>query len=211
MTQSSGVGAGVKPAQSSAQETSTSRRSAAPVQEHAPKAVGYGLPCSRCHLYYPADLDICPGCGSPERVPPVIRPTTPASQTSAQPVADLSKLEKEREEFLRQFKSQLQDVHSEVTGTEATVCALADHHQGEETQAVVCKACYEKLQERVDVFDAALHLDLKEAAQIIYDAVWADPSDPTKTYQNAAGALLAELRKRSGTATVLSPFQPLAH
>ena len=41
-------------------------------------------------------------------------------------------------------------------------------------------------------------MDLKEAAQIIYDAVWADPSDPNKTYQNAAGALLAELRKRAG-------------
>ena len=46
--------------------------------------------------------------------------------------------------------------------------------------------------------EAALHIDLKEAAQIVYDAVWSDPSDPSKTYQNAAQALLSELRQRSG-------------
>lgn len=67
------------------------------------------------------------------------------------------------------------------------------------------------MQERLDVFEATLHLDLKEAAQIIYDAVWSDPSDPTKTYQNAASALLTELRKRAGMTTVLGPFQPLTH
>ena len=40
--------------------------------------------------------------------------------------------------------------------------------------------------------------ELKEAAQIVYDAVWSDPSDPRKTYQNAAQALLSELCERSG-------------
>ena len=57
--------------------------------------------------------------------------------------------------------------------------------------ADICKACYDRLQERVDCIEAALHIDLKEAAQIIYDAVWADPSDPNKTYQNAANAMLS--------------------
>ena len=52
---------------------------------------------------------------------------------------------------------------------------------------------------------------LTEAAQIIYDAVWADPSDPSKTYRNAANAILSDLRKRSGITAVLGPFQPLAH
>ena len=82
---------------------------------------------------------------------------------------------------------------------------------GNRRRAEICQACYERLQERVDIFEAALHLDLKEAAQIIYDAVWADPSDPSKTYQNAASALLTELRKRAGMTTVLGPFQPLSH
>ena len=46
--------------------------------------------------------------------------------------------------------------------------------------------------------EAALHIDLKVAARIVYDAVWSDPSDPRKTYQNAAQALLTELCERSG-------------
>jgi hypothetical protein len=46
--------------------------------------------------------------------------------------------------------------------------------------------------------EAALYMDLKEAAQIVYDAVWSDPSDPRKTYQNAAQALLTELCERAG-------------
>jgi hypothetical protein len=63
----------------------------------------------------------------------------------------------------------------------------------------------------VDLLEAVLHMDLKEAAQVIYDAVWADTSDSTKTYQNAAQALLGELRKRAGIKTVLGRMQPLTH
>jgi hypothetical protein len=59
--------------------------------------------------------------------------------------------------------------------------------------------------------EAALHMDLKDASQIVYDAVWSDPSDPNKTYQNAAQALLMELRKRAGVKLVLGPLQPLPH
>src|SRR5207302_2071499 len=32
------------------------------------KSVGYGLPCSRCHAYYPSDMHACPICKSPDRV-----------------------------------------------------------------------------------------------------------------------------------------------
>jgi hypothetical protein len=55
-----------------------------------------------------------------------------------------------------------------------------------------------------------LQLEPKEAAQIIYDAVWADPSDPGKTYENAANALMAEIRKRAGITSLMAPFQPLS-
>jgi hypothetical protein len=54
-------------------------------------------------------------------------------------------------------------------------------------------------------------MDLKEATRVIYEAVWSDPSDPSKTYHNAARALLAALRKRAGISTVLGSHQPLAH
>jgi hypothetical protein len=176
-----------------------------------PRRVGYGLPCSKCHLYFPADLDVCPTCKNSERVPAVVpKVPTRVAQAVAEPVPDTTVVEQEREEFLRQFKSQLLEAHAEVVNTQETICKFVEHHSGEPVSAEICSACYEHLQERVDMFEAALHIELKEAAQIIYDAVWADPSDPSKTYQNAAGALLTELRKRAGISTVLGPFQPLS-
>ena len=87
-------------------------------------------------------------------------------------------------------------------------CNRVENHSVSPEPASICQGCYDGLQERVDVLEAALHIDLKEAAQIVYDAVWADPSDPGKTYQNAAQALLAELRRRSGTPHVFGPLQP---
>src|SRR3954451_1129067 len=72
------------------------------------KACGYGLPCSKCHLYYPADVDECPPCHHKERVSP-IAPKIPIRPVEAIPeaVPDSAVVEQEREEFLRQFKSHL--------------------------------------------------------------------------------------------------------
>jgi hypothetical protein len=173
------------------------------------KASGYGMPCANCRLYYPANLDCCPACNSRERVSPNVAPATLKTQVAAEPQPDTDAVEQEREAFLKEFKSQLFAAHAEVASASA-VCALGEHAQGAEV-ASICKPCYDRLQERVDVFEAALHIDLKEAAQIIYDAVWADPSDPSKTYTNAASALLSELRKRSGVSSLLGPFQPLGN
>jgi hypothetical protein len=176
------------------------------------KALGYGLPCAKCHLYYPADLEACPTCKHSERVSPLVPKMQPKNAPPvAEPIPDTTVVEQEREEFLRQFKSQLLEAHLEVANAPESVCKFSEHHAAEPARAEICQACYERLQERVDIFEAALHLDLKEAAQIIYDAVWADPSDPSKTYQNAASALLAELRKRAGMTGVLGPFQSLSH
>ncbi|HUO27139.1 MAG TPA: hypothetical protein VMU61_15835 [Candidatus Aquilonibacter sp.] len=174
------------------------------------KASGYGLPCAKCHLYYPADLDVCPTCKSRERVPAVTAPVLPRIQASAEPMPDVAALEQEREEFLRQFKFHMDAAQAELANA-ASSCTLAEHPSDEDESAAVCKSCYDRLQQRVDVCEAALHIDLKEAAQIVYDAVWADPSDPNKTYSNAANALLTELRKRAGVPSLLRPFQPLAH
>src|ERR1035441_374517 len=160
------------------------------------KISGYGLPCSKCHLYYPADLDVCPTCKHNQRVSP-IAPKAPARvvQPAADPIPDTSVVEQEREEFLRQFKSQLLEAHAEVVNVPEAVCKFGEHHSGDPARAEICQVCYESLQERADIFEA----------------VWADPSDPGKTYQNAASALLTELRKRAGMTTVLGPFQPLSH
>lgn len=179
--------------------------------DSARKPSGYGLPCSKCRLYYPADLDICPTCHHHERVSPVVPKVPPkVAHAVVDVVPNSTAVEQEREEFLRQFKSQLMEAHHEVANAPESICS-AENHTGDPASAEVCKGCYERLQERLDVCQAALHLDLKEAAQIIYDAVWADPSDPNKTYQNAANALLTELRKRTGMNSVHGPFHPLSH
>lgn len=196
-----------------AKETGACRKQSAAPEEASRTISGYGLPCSTCHLYYPADLDECPTCHHKERVSPIAPkfPTRSTTPVAAEPIPDGSVLEQEREQFLRQFKSQLLEAHAEIANAPESTCKFAERHPGEPAETDVCMICYERVQERLDVCEAALHIDLKEAAQIIYDAVWADPSDPGKTYQNAASALLTELRKRAGITAVLGPFQPLTH
>ena len=155
-----------------------------------PRHVGYGLPCSKCGTYYMADLSVCPICKCGERISPTTLPAWAGLQ-NAQPLPDAGELEleEERKPFPKEFKSQL---------SASFRCSLEQNHQGGHEPAAICRPCYDHLQERVDLMEAALHMDLKEAAQIVYDAVWSDPSDPRKTYQNAAQALLSELCERSG-------------
>ena len=171
---------------------------------------GYGMPCANCRLYYPANVDTCPACNSRERVSPNMVPAIPKAQADAEPLPDTAVVEQEREAFLKEFKSQLFAAHAEVASS-PVACTLGEHHTQGAEAASICKACYDRSQERADVCEAALHIDLKDAAQIVYDAVWADPSDPSKTYTNAASALLTELRKRSGVSSLLGPFQPLGN
>jgi hypothetical protein len=190
-------------------ERTTAKVSPAIAPQILPKQTGYGMPCANCKTYYAADMKACPVCKAGERVSPSAvpaRPTMATSETCPDPVA----LEEERERFLREFKSQVFASQLPVNGNASLHCLHEENHPNSPEPAVVCQACYDHLQERVDVLEAAMHMDLKEAAQIVYDAVWADPSDPTKTYENAAHALMAELRKRSGVAQVFGLLQPLS-
>jgi hypothetical protein len=186
------------------------RAHAAAPGESPRKSSGYGLPCAKCRLYYPADLDTCPTCKHKERVSPHAAPKVGKPPAPTEPVPDTTVLEQEREVFLAQFKSQLFAAHAEVSNS-PVMCNLGEQHGEGAEAASVCKPCYDRLQERVDVCEAALHIELKDAAQIVYDAVWADPSDPSKTYTNAASALLTELRKRAGVSSMIGPFQPLGN
>jgi hypothetical protein len=212
-TKSQPANASKSAAVQTAAQTTNARRIDPPALGNAAserKPSGYGLPCAKCLLYYPADLDTCPTCHHHERVSAVVpRAVRKIAQPAPEKTPDSAAVEKEREEFLRQFKSQLVETHAQVVSAAESVCKHGDHDASESAKAEICKGCYEQLQERLDVCEAALHIDIKEAAQIIYDAVWADPSDPNKTYQNAAGALLGELRKRTGMNSLHGPFQPL--
>ena len=175
------------------------------------KAVGYGLPCLKCRTYYAANVKVCPVCQTAERVSPIVvtAPPTPTQTLSEEP-PDLATLEAERERFLKDFKAQLLTSQMQVRTTPSTNCTRAENHQSGPQSATVCQTCFDHLQERVDILEAALHIDLKEAAQIVYEAVWADTSDSTKTYDNAAHALLNEMRKRAGITQTYGILQPLS-
>lgn len=175
-----------------------------------PRRAGYGLPCAKCKTYYTSDLAACPVCRHAERVSPVLA-ASPLNAISADQLPDIAVLEEERERFLREFKSQVYASHTQINAAASFRCGVEENHPEGFEPASVCKGCYDGLQQRGDVLEAALHMDIKEAAQVIYDAVWSDPSDPTKTYQNAAQAILTEIRKRAGISEVLGPLQPKAH
>ncbi len=177
--------------------------------QFGPRRTGYGLPCAKCKTYYAADLSECPVCKTKDRVSPVVA-TLPVAPATAEELPDPIALEEERERFLREFKSQIAASEVEIDAS-AHKCTLAENHPENPVDAKVCQSCYDHLQERMDLMEAALHMDLKDASQIVYDAVWSDPSDPNKTYQNAAQALLLELRRRAGVKLVLGPLQPLPH
>ena len=171
---------------------------------------GYGLPCAKCRTYYSADLTVCPVCKGAERVS-AKAVSLPSNAVLSEHSPDPDALEEERERFLREFKSQVYASHTQINAASAFRCSLEANHPEDFEPAAVCKGCYDHLQERVDLMEAAMHMDVKDAAQVIYDAVWSDPSDPTKTYQNAAQAILSELRKRAGIAVVMGPLQPKPH
>ena len=59
--------------------------------------------------------------------------------------------------------------------TAGSQCTLKKNHAGDSNAAEVCQAATRSLQNRADLMEAALHVDLKEAAQVIYEAVWAGP------------------------------------
>ncbi len=66
---------------------------------------GFGLPCSNCRLYYPANLDVCPACNSRARVLPGAVPPIPKVQVAAESSPDIAVVEQEREAFLKELES----------------------------------------------------------------------------------------------------------
>ena len=189
-----------------APESSARKFAAAPEA----KSVGYGLPCSRCHAYYPSDMDVCPICKSPERVSPTAPVTPPVSAAASQPAAGAG-IDSERERLLKELKSQAFASHTQINAAATFRCVLEHQHTGSTEPAAVCHSCYGEARQQADRMEAALHMDAKDAAKIVYEAVWADTSDPNTTYLNAATALLSELRKRAGIGLLLGANQPLAH
>src|SRR5215831_9926490 len=118
----------------------------------AAKHTGYGLPCSHCKTYYAADLPACPICKSPQRVSPSAPP--PASALREQ-LADPEELERERERFLQEMKSQVfaSPLPQDLPAT-AQYCTHVENHANSPEPASICQHCYDQLQERLDVLEA---------------------------------------------------------
>jgi hypothetical protein len=174
------------------------------------KAIGYGMPCSRCHAYYPADMHVCPICKSPDRVSPNA-PVVHSMPSAVPQPATGAQMDDDRERFLKELKSQAFASHTQINAAATFRCVLEHQHSGATEPAAVCHSCYGEARQQADRMEAALHMDAKEAAKIVYEAVWADTSDPNVTYLNAATALLSELRNRAGIGLLLGANQPLAH
>ncbi len=182
-----------------------------------PKRVGYGLPCARCQAYYAADLNVCPYCQCPDRVAAgeqeIMRPSSVLKEEIAHraelPHAEILPGSDEDEPlFAESALSKVGEIY-----TAPVVRCVIGQHDDEAEPAAVCRSCYSELKQRLERIEAALSIETREAAQIIYDAVWADPSppDPTRTYQNAAQAILNELRQRAGLALFMSTMRPYTH
>lgn len=200
-------------AAASAPEHGLSQGSARVSSTPEKKAVGYGLPCSHCHAYYPADMPACPICKCTDRVSPTaaVMHSTAGTSDGTSHAATSTEIDRERELLLKELKSQAFASHMQINPVTTFQCVLAHQHSGSTEPAAVCHNCYSEVRQQADLLEAALHMDPKEAAKIVYDAVWADTSDPNASYFNAANAILSELRKRAGISLFLGVHQPLAH
>lgn len=190
----------------------------------------YGLPCVKCKAYYASDLPACPICKCTERVP-----AQGAEVKSAKVLKKASGgvLQRALRSFINHdsnpaHKQRRLAVHSDEDGKSfllesnlllcanpdesdagaGSSCILDENHNTQHESASVCLSCYQQLQEKLARTEAALLMDFREAAQVIYEAVWADPSpvEPSRTYQNAAQALLKELRHRARMVRLLGPI-----
>jgi hypothetical protein len=178
-----------------------------------PRPLRFGLPCAGCKAYYASDLAACPICKCAERVPAEKAGSESATNIPKKasagilhgalgsPLQFALDCDKEGKRFRLQSRLLL-CAHTEEIGLGVTTpCILDENHNTQSEDASICLSCYERLREKLALTEAALLIDLGEAAQIVYRAVWADPSptEPGRTYQSAAQALLNELCHRAGT------------
>jgi hypothetical protein len=104
-------------------------------------------------------------------------------------------------------------LHAAINPAAAFRCTVEMNHMNGYQLAAVCTSCYIEATERSQQLEAALCIDVGEAAQLIYDAVWSDPSpsDPSRTYKNAAEAVLSEIRRRASLRLPAGSLAPYAH
>jgi len=182
----------------------------------------FGLPCANCKAYYDSDLPACPICECSERVPAEEATVKLGHRLKKQSADTLQGVvnsflnfdpapacvppmqlalhcDKEGERFLLESKLLICAQPAEIDAGDTSLCILDENHDTPKTPSI-CLNCYKQLREKLNRAETALLIDLGEATRIVYQAVWADPSpaDPSRTYQNAAQALLNELCRLAG-------------
>jgi hypothetical protein len=193
------------------------------LNQHRP--VRFGFPCANCKSYYASDLPACPICKCAERVPAeeaeaksanwLKKPSAGLLQGTLgsfihldstpgckRPMRLALHSDEDGERFLLESKMLLYAHTEEINAGPTSPCILDENHNPQSECASICLSCYDGLREKLARTEAALLIDLREAAQIVYEAVWADPSptEPSRTYHSAAQALLNELCQRAGIA-----------
>ena len=193
------------------------------LQQHRPAR--FGLPCANCKAYYASDLPACPICKCGERVPAEEaeaksanrskKPSAGVLQAALGPFSHHDstpgckqpmQLALHSDENGKRFRSvsrlPLYAHTDEIDSRAASLCIWDENDNTQSEYTSIRLSCYNWLCERLARTEAALLIDLREAAQIVYEAVWADPSpaDPSRTYQSAAQALLNELCRRASIA-----------
>ena len=83
--------------------------------------------------------------------------------------------DKDGERFLLDSRLLLCARADEINAGHTSLCILDENHTAQSEYASICLSCYDRLREKLDRTEAALLIDLREAAQIVYRAVWTDP------------------------------------
>src|SRR3979411_2208085 len=133
----------VNPAALSAPATPERRvpQGSAPGVHSEKKAIGYSMPCARCHAYYPADMHACPICKSPDRVSPT-EPVIHSMASSVPQPATGTQIDDERERFLKELKSQAFASHTQINAEATVRGVLENQHTGATEPAAACHSCY---------------------------------------------------------------------
>ncbi len=184
-----------------------------------PRRIGYGLPCVKCKTYYAADLSMCPVCKSEERVSPVVefRQLAPWGSGNRAARARRCRARGRTRAFLARVQVSglrfpwLALDPSEIDSNEVWAAAWQAIIRADSKPPPYARPVMRACRSGWTCWRRPCTWTLIEATLVVYEAVWADPSDPSKTYQNAARAVLGELHKRAGISAVLGPHQPRAH
>jgi len=151
---------------------------------------GYGLPCSKCRMYYPLTWTAAPSALSPERVSPTAYQRCRSPNCSAIPAKSGRTFVDDRDRLLKELKSQIFQAHTQINAA-AHIPLL---HGPESRRKLGTGRRLPQLLRRASSTGrpngSRLHIDLKRGGTVVYKAVWADSSDPARLTRTLPRAVI---------------------